>query len=42
MTTATLQVCPARLVPPPRARIGAPNRRQAATVGDDVVGVARA
>ena len=32
MTTATLQHCPARLVPPPRERIGAPNSRQAATV----------
>ena len=32
MTTATLQHCPARLVPPPRDRIGAPNRRAHSTV----------
>jgi hypothetical protein len=31
-TTATLQVCPARPVPPPRESTGAPWRRQAATV----------
>ena len=37
MTTATLQHCPARLVPPPRDSTGAPWRRQTATVGDDVV-----
>jgi hypothetical protein len=30
-TTATLVVCPARLEPQPRGRIGAPWRRQAAT-----------
>ena len=32
ITTATLQHCPARLVPPPRERMGAPNCRQAASV----------
>src|ERR1700733_11654124 len=32
MTTATLQHCPERLVPPPRERTGAPSSRQAATV----------
>ena len=32
MTTATLQQPPVRLVPPPRDRIGAPWRRQTATV----------
>jgi hypothetical protein len=30
-TTATLQACPARLVPAPRPSSGAPKRRQAAT-----------
>ena len=32
MSTATLQPCPARLVPPPRITIGAPNLRQSSTV----------
>jgi hypothetical protein len=32
MTTATLQHCPARLVPPPRDNTGAPKPRHAATV----------
>ena len=32
ITTATLQHCPASEVPPPRARIGAPNFRASATV----------
>ena len=31
ITTATLQVCPARLVPPPRDTTGAPCSRQTAT-----------
>jgi len=31
ITTATLQHCPARLVPPPRARMGTPCSRQTAT-----------
>ena len=39
MTTATLQQPPVRLVPPPRERIGAPWRRQTATVCDHVVDV---
>ncbi len=30
MTTATLQVCPARLVPPPRETTGAPCSRHTA------------
>ena len=41
ITTATLQHWPARLVPPPRERIGAPCARQTATVAIDVVDVAR-
>src|SRR5438067_2382414 len=32
ITTATLQHCPARLVPPPRERTGAPCARQTSTV----------
>jgi hypothetical protein len=32
ITTAVLQVWPARLVPPPRLTIGAPCSRQTATV----------
>ena len=40
MTTATLQHCPARLVPAPRERTGAPNCAAGRHGGDDVVGVA--
>ena len=40
-TTATLQHWPARLVPAPRGRIGAPNFRHAATAATHVVFVAR-
>ena len=40
-TTATLQHCPARLVPPPRLSTGAPNCRHNAMAADRIVGVAR-
>ncbi len=39
MTTAALQHWPARLVPPPRDRTGAPCSRQTATVLDHVLHV---